>query len=91
MTRITTAEVCALGRFSRATMWRRIKVGALPGPIDQARQALFDRDAVITALAVRRPRWRARSRPCDPIDASLGAPRVKPTRRWTAERWPVAS
>lgn len=91
MTRITTAEVCALGRFSRATMWRRIAAGALPGPVDQARQALFDRDAVIAALTVSRTRWRVRSQPSDQIAAALRTSRAKPARRWTAARWSVAS
>lgn len=49
--RLTTAEVMMLARISRATLWRRVASGRLPRPIDQARQSLFSRVAVITALA----------------------------------------
>lgn len=48
--RLTTAEVMALARISRATLWRRVASGRLPMPIDRARQSLFARAAVITAL-----------------------------------------
>ena len=48
--RMTTVEVCTLARVSRATLWRRIKAGQMPAPIDHARQALFERDAMISAL-----------------------------------------
>lgn len=49
--RMTTGEVLALARISRATMWRRIACGRLPRPVDQARQALFLKADVIQALA----------------------------------------
>lgn len=49
--RMTTDEVMALARISRATLWRRVAVGRLPQPIDQARQSLFLKSAVVTALA----------------------------------------
>jgi predicted DNA-binding transcriptional regulator AlpA len=48
--RMTTREVCRLGRMSPATLWRRIKAGRMPAPVDHARQALFDRDAVLQSL-----------------------------------------
>lgn len=48
--RMTTAEVLALARISRATLWRRIASGRLPAPADQGRQALFVKQAVIAAL-----------------------------------------
>ena len=48
--RMTTAEVMALARISRATLWRRVASGRLPTPIDQGRQSLFACMAVITAL-----------------------------------------
>ena len=50
MKRLTTTEVCQLGRFSRATLWRRVKSGALPQPVDHAREALFCASAVEQAL-----------------------------------------
>lgn len=54
--RLTTEEVMALARISRASLWRRVGDGRLPKPIDRARQALFSRVAVIEALApTRRP------------------------------------
>lgn len=49
--RLTTAEVCAQARLSRATLWRRIACGRLPRPVDYGRQALFCRSAVLEALA----------------------------------------
>ena len=48
--RLTTSEVCAMGRFSTATLWRRVRYGRLPKPIDHAREALFDADAIHSAL-----------------------------------------
>ncbi|MBJ7484203.1 helix-turn-helix domain-containing protein [Brevundimonas sp.] len=48
--RLTTAEVMALARISRATLWRRVASGRLPTPIDHGRQSLFARLAVIAAL-----------------------------------------
>lgn len=49
--RLTTDEVLALARISRASLWRRVADGRLPLPIDRGRQALFSRAAVIDALA----------------------------------------
>lgn len=92
MTRITTSEVCALGRFSRATLWRRVASGALPSPIDQGREAIFDRDCVVAALTIPRSRWRKRTT----NDAQPGRPpiaeargRETPQRRWNARRWEI--
>ncbi|WP_292035591.1 MULTISPECIES: helix-turn-helix domain-containing protein [unclassified Brevundimonas] len=48
--RLTTTEVCQLARLSRASVWRRIAAGRLPGPIDHGRQALFCARAVADAL-----------------------------------------
>lgn len=48
--RITTREAIALSRLSRATFWRRIAQGRLPGPVDRGRQALFCREAMLRAL-----------------------------------------
>ena len=48
--RLTTCEVLALLRLSRATLWRRIAAGRFPAPVDRGRQALFSRAAVLTAL-----------------------------------------
>lgn len=48
--RMTTTEVLALARISRATLWRRVASGRLPRPIDHGRQSLFARVAVIAAL-----------------------------------------
>ncbi len=91
MTRITTSEVCALGRFSRATLWRRVKAGTLPAPIDQSRQAIFERERVIAALGVPRPRWRVRPAGGAPTVPSEAMPSGGPVlRRWSAERWELA-
>jgi len=96
MIRITTSEVCALGRFSRATLWRRVKDGSLPAAVDQSREAIFDRDRVIAALATPRPRWRARPVIASPSATMTGAvsggatvPRQSP-RRWSEKRWALA-
>lgn len=48
--RLTTKEVCDLARFSPVTLWRRIRSGQMPAPIDQGRQSIFDRQAVLSAL-----------------------------------------
>lgn len=50
--RLTTSEVCSLARYSSVTLWRRIKAGEMPRPVDEGRQALFDRDAVLKALGM---------------------------------------
>lgn len=50
--RVTTREVMALARISRATLWRRVASGRLPQPVDQARQALFLKAHVIQALSI---------------------------------------
>lgn len=49
--RMTTDEVLALARISRASLWRRVADGRLPPPIDRGRQALFNRAAVLAALS----------------------------------------
>lgn len=93
MTRITTSEVCVLGRFSRATLWRRVASGALPGPIDQGREAIFDHDRVVAALAIPRARWRkpkAGTQTLSPTFASGPVIDQKPNRRWSAKRWELA-
>nr|WP_314188138.1 hypothetical protein [uncultured Brevundimonas sp.] len=93
MTRITTSEVCVLGRFSRATLWRRVASGALPAPIDQGREAIFDRDRVVAALAIPRARWRkpkAGTQTSAPSLASGPVTDQKPHRRWSAKRWEFA-
>ena len=51
-TRMTTAEVCARARISRASLWRRVADGRLPAPIDHARQALFCSAAVERSLSL---------------------------------------
>lgn len=53
---LTLSEVCSHAGVSRATLWRRIKSGALPGPAGRARQSLFDKKAVHRALAAHRHR-----------------------------------
>lgn len=53
--RLTKSEVCAIARISPATMWRRIKAGRLPLPIDRGRESLFDRDSVLRSLSLKRP------------------------------------
>src|SRR5262245_58488259 len=51
--RLTTDEVCDLARFGEVTLWRRIRDGKMPRPVDRARQHLFDRDAVLRALGMK--------------------------------------
>lgn len=75
MKRLTTTEVCAVARFSRATLWRRIRSGDMPAPVDHARQALFCAVAVERALTSAKP-----SKP-----TTAGAPRS--SRRWSDARW----
>jgi predicted DNA-binding transcriptional regulator AlpA len=48
--RMTTQEVMALARISRATLWRRVAARRLPAPVDQGRQALFLKVDVLAAL-----------------------------------------
>ncbi|MFZ5721692.1 MAG: helix-turn-helix domain-containing protein [Pseudomonadota bacterium] len=52
--RMTTNEVCKLDRISRATLWRRIRSGALPAPVDRGRQALFCTTEMRTDRPLRR-------------------------------------
>lgn len=47
--RLTTSEVLALLRISRATLWRRIAEERLPRPLDRGRQSLFSKAAVVEA------------------------------------------
>ena len=51
--RITTREVCALARYGRATLFRRIDAGQMPHAIDRGGDGfLFDRKAVLVALGL---------------------------------------
>jgi hypothetical protein len=50
--RMTTAEVCELARYGPITLWRRIRAGRMPRPVDRGRQSMFDRDAVLIALGL---------------------------------------
>lgn len=81
MARLTTREVCALGRFSRASLWRRVQTGRLPKPIDHAREALFDEAAVTAALAQPHLPWKSSST----MSASEWAP-PRSTERWLARQ-----
>ena len=64
--RMTTVEVCALARYGKATLFRRIDAGHMPRPLDRGGGGyLFDRKAVLIALgmnddaaAVERKSWR---------------------------------
>lgn len=51
--RLTTREVCDLAKFSSVTLWRRIRAGRMPQPIDRGREAIFDRAAVVAALTAK--------------------------------------
>lgn len=84
MRRLTTKEVCALGRFSRATLWRRVHDGRLPRPIDHARQALFDEAAVIAALVETTPRWVSSTLRVDRQRAVMSTVPVRSQKRWLA-------
>jgi predicted DNA-binding transcriptional regulator AlpA len=49
--RMTTREVCALARYSSSTLWKRIKQGRMPPPVDRGGGGhLFNRRAVLMAL-----------------------------------------
>lgn len=50
--RITASEICIIGKFSRATLGRRVHAGRFPAPIDKGREQLFDRRAVYEALGI---------------------------------------
>ena len=51
--RMTTREVCALGRISVRTLSRRIADGTLAlAPVDRAREKLFRREDVIRAFGM---------------------------------------
>lgn len=56
--RMTTGEVCALARYGKETLARRIKAGTMPAPVDRARQMLFDRGQVLAALGIDAPAQR---------------------------------
>ena len=76
--RITTREVCALARYGRATLFRRIDAGQMPHPIDRGGDGfLFDRKAVLVALgladdAIKTPE---KSWDCDPEGLRLALAR----------------
>ncbi|MHB8284808.1 MAG: helix-turn-helix transcriptional regulator [Caulobacteraceae bacterium] len=53
--RMTTREVCELGRFGSTTLWRRMKAGTMPKPIDRGHESIFDRNAVLAALGIGAP------------------------------------
>jgi predicted DNA-binding transcriptional regulator AlpA len=51
--RLSTPEVCALARYGRATLWKRIDAGLMPRPIDRGGDGyLFDLRAVMAALGL---------------------------------------
>ncbi|WP_022697876.1 helix-turn-helix transcriptional regulator [Euryhalocaulis caribicus] len=52
VSRLTTSEVCALARYGKATLWRRIREKQMPPPVDRGRESLFDRKAVEKALGL---------------------------------------
>lgn len=77
MQRLTTKEVCDLARLSPATVWRRVRRGELPKPIDYGRQALFDRSAVEQALG-----WHPH------VNGSVLPAAAKPrAATWSPDRW----
>lgn len=90
MTRIITSEVCALGRFSRATLWRRVAAGTLPSPIDQGRQAIFDRERVVAALNLPRRRWRGSNNATPTPSTCQPLIQARAPRRWSPDRWSLA-
>ena len=51
--RMTSAEVCALARYGKATLWRRIDAAHMPAPVDRGSGGfLFDRREVLKALGL---------------------------------------
>lgn len=51
--RMTTSEVCAVARFSKATLQRRIKTGLIDlKPIDRGQEKLYLRADVVRALGL---------------------------------------
>jgi predicted DNA-binding transcriptional regulator AlpA len=51
--RLTTREICAIARYGPITLWRRIKTGQMPRPVDRGREHIFDREAVLKALGLK--------------------------------------
>ena len=76
MQRLTTREVCALARLSPATVWRRVRSGEFPKPVDYGRQALFDRSAIEQAL-----------RRAQGPGFAIAPKAALKTRGWSAARW----
>lgn len=64
--RLTTAEVCALGRISPVTLWRRLKAKTYAfEACDRGQQKLYDRDAVLKAFGMIKDEPTAAAPPAD--------------------------
>lgn len=50
--RITTSEVLELARYGRHTLWKRIRQGRFPKPVDRGRENLWSRADVEKALGL---------------------------------------
>lgn len=51
--RLTTREVCELGRISPVTLWRRRRAGTYKlAPCDRGRELLYDREDVLRAFGM---------------------------------------
>ncbi len=61
--RLTTSEVLGITRLSRTTLWRRVRSGQFPSPVERARSSLFSTDEVIRVLRTGGRRIGSRARP----------------------------
>ena len=85
---MNTAEVCALARYTRATLWRRIDAGHMPKPIDRGSGGyLFDRTAVLTALGMNKPQPESDQKEWDFDPEAYRAAHARAVRRRQGAGW----
>ena len=61
--RLTTDEVLRITRLSRTTLWRRVRSGQYPPPVERGRSSLFSTDEVLQVLRSGGRRLGMRARP----------------------------
>ena len=86
--RMNTAEVCALARYTPATLWRRIREGHMPKAIDRGSGGyLFDRTAVESALGMKKPQPESERTDWDFDPAALREEIARRVARDRGARW----
>lgn len=50
--RYTTTQVCAMAGYGPTTLWRRVRQGRMPKPVDRGRENLFAAHEVKQALGL---------------------------------------